>query len=406
MVSQLFTVKAFTATLSLFSAVNAHMMMSSPAPYGKSTLDNSPLLADGSDFPCKQRSGVYDLEGASNNLVIGQSNTLSFIGSAVHGGGSCQVSLTTDAAPTKDSKWMVIHSIEGGCPSNVTGNLDADAAGTGAATFDYTIPDTISPGEYTIAWSWVNKIGNREFYMNCGPASISGASKKRYAPAPKVSKRQSTFPDMFVANLASVNDCTTVEGDDTEYPDPGSSLVKGTIGVNLQPAPACAAGSAGAAAAPTATAAAGSSETSAVSSAAASFAAGGASSAAGTATTATADNPGVFATGSAAASSAVMATSTAVVSPIPVAGTTTAAAAGSESTASSSTGTVTGAQTGACTDEGEWNCIDGSSFQRCASGQWSVVMEMATGTTCTPGMSDTFSMSGKRVRQLRRARRS
>src|SRR2546423_894740 len=222
------------------ACVNAHMKMLTPTPYGKSTLNNSPLAGDGSDFPCKQRSGVYNAEGASNTMVIGELQTLSFVGSAVHGGGSCQVSLTTDQQPTKNSQWMVIHSIQGNCPSNVTGNLPDDAAGLGAADFQYTIPTGIAPGQYTIAWSWVNKIGNREYYMNCGPATIIAPKKKRYAPEPKVSKRQSSFPAMFVANMASVdNGCKTVEGQDTLYLDPGSSVKMGTIGVNLVTPPAC-----------------------------------------------------------------------------------------------------------------------------------------------------------------------
>ena len=222
--------------LFFIASVDAHMIMVSPTPYGKSTLDNSPLVADGSDFPCKQRSGVYDAKGASNSMVIGEPQILSFIGSAVHGGGSCQVSLTTDLQPTKSSQWIVIHSIQGNCPSNVTGNLDADPSGLGAAVFQYTIPPGISPGQYTIAWSWLNKIGNREFYMNCGPATIVAAKKKRYVPAPK---RQSTFPAMFIANLAGIsNGCITVEGVDTLYPDPGASVMNGTIGVNLNPVPA------------------------------------------------------------------------------------------------------------------------------------------------------------------------
>ena len=240
MVSKKYSFKAIAAILGLFSvSINAHMIMSSPVPYGKSTLDNSPLVADGSDFPCKQRSGVYDLEGAANNIVIGEPQTLSFLGSAVHGGGSCQVSLTTDAAPTTDSTWMVIHSIEGNCPSNVTGNLDTDATGTGATVFQYTVPEGITPGQYTIAWSWVNKVGNREFYMNCGPATITAAKKKRYAPAPNV-RRQSSFPPMFVANLQGVsNNCATTEGVDITYPDPGASVEQGNIGVSFGPPTGC-----------------------------------------------------------------------------------------------------------------------------------------------------------------------
>lgn len=53
---------------------------------------------------------------------------------------------------------MVIKSIIGGCPSDVEGNLSGDPAGTGASTFDYVIPAGIAPGDYTLAWSWFNKV--------------------------------------------------------------------------------------------------------------------------------------------------------------------------------------------------------------------------------------------------------
>lgn len=36
-----------------------------------------------------------------------------------------------------------------------------------------------------------------------------------------------------------------------------------------------------------------------------------------------------------------------------------------------------------CSDEGQWNCMT-SSWQRCAAGRWSVVMQCARGTTCRP----------------------
>jgi hypothetical protein len=84
---------------------------------------------------------------------------------------------------------MVIRSIQGNCPSNVTGNLAINPLGLGAADFQYTIPSGIAPGQYIIAWLWVNKIGNREFYINCGPATIVAAKKKRYELKSKVFKR-------------------------------------------------------------------------------------------------------------------------------------------------------------------------------------------------------------------------
>lgn len=51
-----------------------------------------------------------------------------------------------------------------------------------------------------------------------------------------------------------------------------------------------------------------------------------------------------------------------------------------------------GVMTGKCDTAGTWNCIDGKSFQQCASGAWSVSMAMAAGTACKPGMSATLEM--------------
>ena len=42
--------------------------------------------------------------------------------------------------------------------------------------------------------------------------------------------------------------------------------------------------------------------------------------------------------------------------------------------------------------EGQWNCMT-SSWQRCASGRWSVVMQCAAGTICTPaGLTNDFKV--------------
>jgi hypothetical protein len=65
-----------------------------------------------------------------------------------------------------------------------------------------------------------------------------------------------------------------------------------------------------------------------------------------------------------------------------------------------STGSGT-AQTGACTTEGLWNCIGGSSFQRCASGSWSASQQMAAGTTCQAGQSMNLGTAAKPKRAIR-----
>jgi hypothetical protein len=45
-----------------------------------------------------------------------------------------------------------------------------------------------------------------------------------------------------------------------------------------------------------------------------------------------------------------------------------------------------------CSEEGQWYCM-GTSWQRCAAGQWSVTMQCAEGTQCTPsGLSYDFAV--------------
>lgn len=45
-----------------------------------------------------------------------------------------------------------------------------------------------------------------------------------------------------------------------------------------------------------------------------------------------------------------------------------------------------------CMTEGMWNCILSTSFQRCASGEWSLVEELAEGINCTVGESPVISL--------------
>lgn len=148
-----------------------------------------------------------------NNFKVGEQQTLSFSGSAVHGGGSCQLSVTTDKTPTKDSKFKVIHSIEGGCPG-----VD------GPATFKFDVPKELPNGEATFAWTWFNKIGNREMYMNCAPITISGGSDDASA--------FDKLPDMAVANIqaGSGASCKTPESSDYTFDNPGASVEKAGSG--------------------------------------------------------------------------------------------------------------------------------------------------------------------------------
>ncbi|KAI9827726.1 MAG: hypothetical protein M1832_004215 [Thelocarpon impressellum] len=224
------------AALAFASTIDAHMILKTPAPFGNP--NSSPLLPDGSDYPCKMAGGAAGAAGPGNAFPLGSSQELSFTGSAVHGGGSCQVSITYDSPPTKDSVFKVIESIEGGCPANAPGNLPEDPAGSGAGKFKYTIPAELPGGNATLAWTWFNKIGNREMYMNCASVALGGGAGSGQAAT---NPFFTGLPDMFKANIGG--DCKTTEGSDLAFPNPGASVQKAGSGATAPPTGSCAGGS-------------------------------------------------------------------------------------------------------------------------------------------------------------------
>ncbi|KAM0561793.1 hypothetical protein ACHAPJ_002964 [Fusarium lateritium] len=388
----MFFSKAFTIA-SLASMASAHMLMANPKPYG--TPDNSPLKADGSNFPCK---GITN-DGASGGNVYKQGSTqqLSFTGQAVHGGGSCQVSLTTDKNPTKDSVWKVIKSIEGGCPAkNTPGNLGSNADAPNPDKYDFTIPEELAAGEYTLAWTWFNHVGNREMYMNCAAVTIEGSGGSK--------DHLDSLPDMFVANIG--NGCEVPADTDLQFPNPGKDVDKFSSKLG-KPNGSCGKESSGGgsdggsgsgspapttpAAQPQPTQPATTPSAAPADPAAPSAPADGSGSGAGSGSgdgsySAPAVPGGAFITVSQPAASQPTATQA------PAAPSAPADGSGSGS---------------ACTTEGEWNCISGSTFQRCASGAWTAAQGLSSGVTCTPGQGADIKMTTKRgKRTMRRAQRS
>lgn len=229
-------------SMALCGTIYGHVIMTYPVPYGQDTLNNSPLAADGSDFPCKLRTGVYRVS-ETNTASVGETVSLAFEGGAVHGGGSCQISLTRDLTPDKASEWMVIKSIEGGCPVTASENLPLDPKLVVPSDLHFEIPEGIEPGSYTLAWTWFNRIGNREMFMNCAPltilpkdtAGIPTSNKCQFCGTTDVSHK---FPPMFIANI---NGCVTSEMEDIRFPFPGDIVEYKGDPANLAPAgkPAC-----------------------------------------------------------------------------------------------------------------------------------------------------------------------
>jgi hypothetical protein len=67
-----------------------------------------------------------------------------------------------------------------------------------------------------MAWTWFNKVGNREMYMNCAPIKVSGGSGKGFEQ----------LPDMAVANIAGQGSCATSETFDYTFANPGKYVTK------------------------------------------------------------------------------------------------------------------------------------------------------------------------------------
>lgn len=432
------------------AAVQGHMILNSPVPYGvHNGIDNSPLSSDGSNYPCKVTSDPatwYSQANIDNTYAAGSTQELSFKGSAVHGGGSCQLAITNDMQPSKDTSWRVVLSIESGCPTT---------DGQSPSTYNWTVPADLEPGKYSFAWTWISKeAGQPEYYMNCAPLTITaGSSSKRSQPGPAGRADSSSgYPELFVANLNSINSCKIGPGVDPVYPSPGSNVetaLKGasadlqsvTIGSNCVPVSQTE--SNGALPTPTAGGSGAGSTTGAAASASASASLSGgvfvtstvkATTSSSATTTSGADSstlsvyvspvtPGQSkTTGSAhqstSSSSESSAQTTAMTS---AAGTTTATASsdssvqtttatssvtettssassssssaakptatGSGSSNSTSSGGGASKKSGTCTNEGTFNCV-GSQYQQCASGAWTSMQALPAGTTCQQGESN------------------
>jgi hypothetical protein len=207
----------FAAALAMASTVSAHMILFNPDPFKNP--DKAPLLASGSNFPCQVGSGGSYIVNTMNQWTVGSDVILQIAqNSATHGGGSCQISVTKDKEPTPQSVWKVIHSIEGGCPTSEQANDGK------INSFPFTVPSELPEGQMTMAWTWFNRLGDREMYMNCAPIEVSGGSGDGF----------DSLPDMAVANIAVPGSCPNQPGVDYTFANPGKYVTKMRTGNSVQ----------------------------------------------------------------------------------------------------------------------------------------------------------------------------
>ena len=412
--------KTLTAAF-LFGAANAHFYITYPPPIPGSNPKN-PLLATGANFPCH----AADLtQGTVTDLQAGQVVPLEFglgagANTAVHGGGSCQISVSYKTETTdlqNPSNWYVLQSFIGGCPTDFTSNLDNAVMCPGSYpdcvnNINFTVPSEVANGNAILAWTWFNNIGDREMYMNCAKVTLSGGQNQL-----------SELPAMMAANIG--NGCATTESTNVDFPDPGKYVVKeqtfnfptklavgsacgtgsGSASITAMayiggadqvaptnlPAPDTVgganppdgnAGGAGGAASPaTSTAGSGDASSTVASTPATATATAGSGSGSGSS-----PSGGVFAPGaSSAAGATTLATSTSGSAATPAAASPAAAGTGT-SGGSGSSGSGSGSCPSgsvACTASGFY-CISATTFGECAYG-CAIPMQVAAGTQCSDG---------------------
>lgn len=238
----------------LAGTVSAHMQMSKPYPI-RSPLNKdadgqkdysytNPLSSSGSDYPCK--GYAKDKFESVATYKQGSEHEMTLEGSATHDGGSCQLALSYD----QGESFKVIESMLGDCP------IPKD--------YKFTIPSDAPDGEALLAWTWFNKVGNREMYMNCAMVTIGSggsenkpaekhhgemhhgekmhhheveAKKASHPPLVMASNDQmvqrdtskmagfDSLPAMFVANVGDKSPCETVEGETVDFPLPGDNVI-------------------------------------------------------------------------------------------------------------------------------------------------------------------------------------
>ncbi|PIA19745.1 hypothetical protein COEREDRAFT_79025 [Coemansia reversa NRRL 1564] len=155
------------------ATVSAHLDMISPCPRYNPHGENCPSLPSGESMDYSMSSPL----GANQPLckhttpwpkpaaswTAGQSVTVKLApGGAAHGGGHCQFSLSYDGGKS----FVVVHEVLEQC----------FGANQAQRDFTFQLPGKLPSSDKAVfAWTWVNAIGNREFYMNCADVSIKGS---------------------------------------------------------------------------------------------------------------------------------------------------------------------------------------------------------------------------------------
>ncbi|ORY05625.1 hypothetical protein K493DRAFT_204203 [Basidiobolus meristosporus CBS 931.73] len=103
-------------------------------------------------FPCQGAP-----KGPSvGTYSAGSSIRFKIAGSTPHKGGTCQFVISYDSRT-----WVVLKTVLRECLNS-------------GLNFDVPLPTNAPSGAAIVAWTWISKEGNRDFYMNCADVTIKG----------------------------------------------------------------------------------------------------------------------------------------------------------------------------------------------------------------------------------------
>jgi len=155
--------------LVLLGSVAAHVSLSSPPPRRSANLpganyqniDYSMTAPIGTEDHASQPfCKGYPAGAVGATYAAGSTINVVFQVGAAHGGGACQYALSYDDGKT----FAVIKT-------------DTQCLVSGSST-SVTIPADAPPSDHVVfAWTWLNNLGNREYYMNCADIVITGGKQ-------------------------------------------------------------------------------------------------------------------------------------------------------------------------------------------------------------------------------------
>jgi hypothetical protein len=108
-------------------------------------------------FPCKGFP-----KGPSTKTINGNKVCIKLEGSSVHGGGDCQFGVTYD-----DSTFVVLKTVIDNCLID-------------GMNYNFDLPLNIPSGEITVFWTWINRIGNRDYYMECADITVNNPNGNNF----------------------------------------------------------------------------------------------------------------------------------------------------------------------------------------------------------------------------------